>query len=222
MPPRKRSLPCSPAAPNLRLPPPRRGTRCPHACASASTTSPGNRRRYLAALLREPGRRAGAAAAAAVDGQVVPRSRWTEQPLPRAPRSSSSAPPRAAEPVLRFVKELFASKPEAPAPANLVLISPSGKYVEGRAMLRTTRALLERRPRRASSPLRVRLDRRPAPRVHRRAAQGLLVADRPARGVPEPRARPAPRRRYAPARRRASPPRLAQGTRPQACSCHSY
>ena len=44
--------------------------------------------------------------------------------------------------MLRFVKELFASKPEAPAPANLVLISPNGKYVEGRAMLKTTRALL--------------------------------------------------------------------------------
>ncbi|MEN9815263.1 MAG: hypothetical protein RLZZ412_1245, partial [Verrucomicrobiota bacterium] len=28
--------------------------------------------------------------------------------------------------MLRFVKELFASKPEAPAPANLVLISPNG------------------------------------------------------------------------------------------------
>ena len=45
--------------------------------------------------------------------------------------------------MLRFVKELFASKPEAPAPANLVLISPNGKYVEGRAMLKTTRALLD-------------------------------------------------------------------------------
>ncbi|NBV78961.1 MAG: thiamine phosphate synthase, partial [Verrucomicrobia bacterium] len=45
--------------------------------------------------------------------------------------------------MLRFVKELFASKPEAPAPANLVLISPNGKYVEGRAMLKVTRALLD-------------------------------------------------------------------------------
>lgn len=45
--------------------------------------------------------------------------------------------------MLRFVKELFAPKPEAPASAQLVLISPNGKYVEGRALLKTTRALLD-------------------------------------------------------------------------------
>ena len=78
----REGLPGPLATPNLRLPPaPGGGRFVPRMRVHVNDEPRETAAAHLAALLQELGVAQEPAVAAAVDGQVVPRSRWSEQPL---------------------------------------------------------------------------------------------------------------------------------------------